>query len=283
MQAVYKTIQLTTKRKHQIIAFEGDSITKEIIKKGEYDSNTLAFMSDVLKLIKPYVSLDIGANIGNHSLVIAGESRRLIAFEPIPFLFEVLANNLKLNHFEHATALNVGLSNISKSAKIFVDRSGNLGSSSITERHGDGDLLDIKLRQGDELLEEIGVEHSVDFIKIDVEGHEAQALLGLEKTITNCQPLILLEWRTDATLSAFEELGLFQKAFSQYQFFSVTKTYSKKIYPKTLTGFIRRLRYKFFNKHWCLCTFDKKKHYANVCFVPPRYQEFFSKLQYLNA
>lgn len=283
MQSTYKTIQLTTNRKHQIIAFEGDSITDEIIKKGEYDSNTLAFISDVLMRIKPNVSLDIGANIGNHSLVIAGATKRLLSFEPIPFLYEVLANNLRLNGLKHATALNVGLSDTSTSAEIFVDHSGNLGSSSISERHGDGELLPISLRQGDDLLREMGLEQSVDFIKIDVEGHEAQALVGLENTIRNCQPLILLEWRTNSTLNAFEELGLLQKMFNQYHFFSVTKTHSKKIYPKTVAGFIKRLFYKFFNKHWCLSAFDKKKHYANVCFVPQRYHALFAQLRYINA
>lgn len=283
MLATYKTIQLTTKRKYQIIAFEDDSITNEIIKKGEYDSNTLEFMHDVLTLIQPNVSLDIGANIGNHSLVIAGDSKRLISFEPIAFLFEVLEKNLKLNHLQHAVAINVGLSNTSKNSEIFVDCNGNLGSSSLTERHGDGELLSIKLRSGDNLLKELGVEDSVDFIKIDVEGHEAQALLGLEKTIYDCQPLILMEWRTDSTLRVFDELELFHKMFSKYQFFSVTKTYSKKIYPKTIRGFIRRIFNKLFNNHWCLSAFDKKRHYANVCFVPPRYQALFAQLRYINA
>lgn len=283
MQTTYKTINLTTKRKHQIIAFEGDSITNEIIKKGEYDSNTLAFMHDVLALIQPNTSLDIGANIGNHSLIIAGDSKRLISFEPIPFLFDVLEKNLKLNHLEHATAINLGLSNISKSTEIFVDCTGNLGSSSLSERHGDGHLLTVKLRDGDTLLKELGVEDTIDFIKIDVEGHEAQALLGLEKTIYDYQPLILMEWKTDSTLQVFDELELFHKMFSKYQFFSVTKTYSKKIYPKTIRGFIRRIFNKLFNNHWCLSAFDKKRHYANVCFVPPRYQTLFSQLRYINA
>lgn len=277
-----KTISIKTRRNHKIIGFVGDSITNEILKKGEYDGNTLAFIDDVLGVIQPKVSLDIGANIGNHTLVIAEKSKKLLSFEPIPFLYDVLQQNIALNQLSHVQALNVGLSAESKSAEIFVDKTGNLGSSSITERHGEGELLPIVLRKGDDLLREAGVINDVDFIKIDVEGHEAEALIGLQDTITNQKPLILLEWRTDKTLKDFDNLDLFKNLFSGYQKYSITTTYSKKIYPKTLKGFLKRVLSKLFYKSWCLTKFYKDRHYANVCFVPPRHQEVFLKFRCIN-
>lgn len=279
---INKTIQLTTKRSHQIIAFEGDSITNEIIKKGEYDSNTLAFIHDVLSIIKPKVSLDIGANIGNHSLIIAGISERVISFEPIAFLFEVLQQNLKINHFENATPVNVGLSTVDSEAEIFVDHNGNLGSSSLTERHGDGELLSINLKNGDTLLAQMAITEGIDFIKIDVEGHEAEALLGLEKTIRLNQPLILLEWKTDVAINAFKVNGLFQNLFKNYNFYSLSNSSSKKVHSKNFSGLIKRFLYKYLNQNWCLSSFHKNKHYSNICFVPSKYQTLFSQLPYLS-
>lgn len=277
------TIKLTTARNHQIFAFEGDSITNEIIKKGEYDANTLAFIHDVLSKIKPNISLDIGANIGNHSLVIAGLSQKLIAFEPIPFLFEALLKNLNINQLTNAKAFNVGLSTQNMHADIHVDLNGNLGSSSLTERHGDGEMLKIQLRKGDALLTEMGVEQGVDFIKIDVEGHEAQVLLGLECILQMNQPLVLLEWRTDVAITAFAQEDLFQRLFKGYTFYSVTSTFSKKAYPKTTLGYMRRLINKMFNPNWSLSAFNKNKHYSNVCFVPPKYQKLFATFRYIDG
>lgn len=66
-----KVIQLKTLRGFSLKAFEGDAITKEVQKVGEYDTNALNSLVDLLSLIKPNLSLDVGANIGNHALLIA--------------------------------------------------------------------------------------------------------------------------------------------------------------------------------------------------------------------
>ena len=62
-----KEIILNTKRGFCLHAFDGDSITNEVKKYGEYDSNTLNSLEEILEKIKPNISLDIGANIGNHT------------------------------------------------------------------------------------------------------------------------------------------------------------------------------------------------------------------------
>lgn len=278
---MFKTTKLTTKRNQHIIAFEGDSITNEIIAKGEYDSNTLAFISDVLTLIKPNVSLDIGANIGNHSLVIAGVTKRLLSFEPIPFLYEVLASNLKLNGLKHATAINVGLSDTSTNAEIFVDHSGNLGSSSISERHGAGELFPISLKHGDDLLREMGLEESIDFIKIDVEGHEAEVIEGLTSIINSNKPFILMEWKSDKTIAGFTHSRILSTMFPDYIIYSLTTNYNKKVHKKGIFGSIERILNKFLRPSWCLSSFESNKKYSNICLVPPRHKQLFERFPYL--
>ena len=105
-----KKIKLTTKRGYLLDVFERDSITREMQNKGEYDSNTLNSLSDVLTAIQPQVSLDVGANVGNHSVLIAKFSAKLIAFEQVKFVFEALQNNLIQNNLANALAVNFGLS-----------------------------------------------------------------------------------------------------------------------------------------------------------------------------
>lgn len=277
-----KKIKLTTKRGYLLDVFEGDSITREMQKKGEYDSNTLNSLSDVLTSIQPHVSLDVGANVGNHSVLIAKLSAKLIAFEPVKFVFEALQKNLLQNNLVNALAVNFGLSNEESHTQIFIPENGNLGSSSLENRVGKGTRIEIQTVVGDVYLKANLPDAQIDFIKMDVEGHEAMALLGLEHTIRANQPLLLLEWKCRSTADAFINLGLFNKLFSDYQFYSLTYTNNKKVHAKNVVGFLMRIYYKIFNQHWCLSNFDPAKSYTNVYFVPVRYSSLFKQFKFLS-
>lgn len=276
-----KTITIITKKGVTLSAFEGDSITREIQSCGEYDGNTLKSIRDILGLIKPKISLDVGANIGNHALAIAPLSQKLIAFEPVTFIYEVLKNNLAQNKLGNAVAVNFGLSVDQSTKKIFIPKNGNLGSSSLEAVEGEGSFLEIKTVIGDAYLQEHLESEEIDFIKMDVEGHEAAALLGLEKTIQKNQPLLLLEWKSANTTQSFEDSDLFKKLFSGYKFYALTYASSKKVHAKNWFGFCKRIYYKLISNTWCLSSFHPHKRYSNVYFVPKRYQAIFSTFKYL--
>ena len=275
MQSV-KTLEIITKRGFRLHAFINDAITREIQKKGEYDANTLDSLSDILAFIKPSISLDVGANIGNHAMVIASFSRRVIAFEPIKFIFDVLEINKNANALNHLEVVNVGLSNSHALSDICVPNNGNFGSSSLEIKPDHGTLLSIKTVVGDDFLEAKMINDHVDFIKMDVEGHEPFALLGLKKTILRDQPLILLEWKSEQTIAQFKEFDLFNHLFTGYSFHALTYTTNKKIHENNFKGFFTRIFYRLKGKRWCLTRFDATKKYTNVYFVPARFK---SKVQ----
>lgn len=271
MQTI-KTIEVKTKRGFTLRAFDGDAITCEIQKKGEYDANTLNSISDILAVIKPAISLDVGANIGNHAMVIATFSKRVIAFEPIKFIFDVLEINKNANAFNHLQVVNVGLSNQQAETLINIPNNGNLGSSSIEVKPENSTSLSIRTVVGDDFLGDISSVNRVDFIKIDVEGHESLALLGLKKTILCDQPLILLEWNSLQTIEQFKKLDLFNILFMDYSFYVLTYNTNRKLFKKNLTGFLTRIYLRLLGKKWCLSDFDASVKYTNVYFVPNRYQ-----------
>lgn len=271
-------IQLTTKRGFTLNAFEGDSITREAQQKGEYDSNTLDSLSEILASIKPNISLDVGANIGNHALVIAKYSARVLAFEPVNFVFDVLQSNVKQNHANNITALNLGLSDKSASLNIHIPNNGNLGSSSIEANAGAGQQLIIHTVTGDDYLTQNCSGQQIDFIKMDVEGHEAMALVGLKEAITQHQPLMLLEWKSANTIAQFQSLNLFEVLFAGYEIYSLSYTANKKVHAHSGLGFLKRIFHKLIGSRWCLSQFDAKKNYSNVYLVPPRYQQQFKKV-----
>jgi FkbM family methyltransferase len=133
--------------------------------------------------------LDIGANVGNHSMFAAGvlKAPRVLAFEPNPDAYAILRCNIALNDLaEVVRHFPVGLSGSSGRASVLVpDPTINLGGAKLIE--GDGS---IELRPGDELIPS---EEPVGFIKIDVEGLEMEVLKGLSQTIARCRPVMFVE------------------------------------------------------------------------------------------
>lgn len=152
----------------------------------------IAFAEDELRQIgriyRGKTFVDVGANVGNHSIVAARAlgAARVVAFEPNPVASRILLTNIALNDLTDTIVHHaIGLSDTDGSATAFEPTTGlNLGGTKLIR--GLGDLV---LKRGDDVLggEEIG------FIKIDVEGAELQALAGLEKTIAAQRPPMLVE------------------------------------------------------------------------------------------
>ncbi|MDR2365987.1 MAG: FkbM family methyltransferase [Zoogloeaceae bacterium] len=278
----HSLITLTTKRGKILNAFASDSITREISAKGEYDGNALDSLADVLAAIQPDVSLDVGANIGNHALVIADYSRRVLAFEPIGFVFDALKANIGQNRAAHVEAINAGLSDRDGEAEIFISNDGNLGASSLETAAGNGERLKIRTRIGDQCLAQFQAGR-VDFIKMDVEGHEVEALRGLANTIAQCQPLLLIEYKTRKTIEGFQSQDLFNTLFSGYAVFSVMRSDDKKLHDRSAIGRLQRIRHKLMGGHWVLSSFDPERRYSNIYLVPSRHQSLFNAMPFMKA
>lgn len=135
--------------------------------------------------------LDIGANIGFHTLYFAqlvGNKGSVTAFEPVPHNYEVLKINIGLNGFTHINAHPIALSNKKEQISIDADvKSNNPGAYNLFKK--DGNTL-INCLVGDDVIGN----QKVDFIKIDVEGYESFVLDGLLETIKKNQPKIIFEY-----------------------------------------------------------------------------------------
>lgn len=146
------------------------------------------YEADILDYIRDYhkhheVIMDIGANIGNHSLYFANflEYETLVAFEPIPTNYGLLIKNLTGS--KHIQLYNYAVSDKRGVLKMREDV-GNMGASTITK---DGSI-EVKTTTIDILNYS-----NVTLMKIDVENHEPYVLEGAKDTIFRCHPLILIE------------------------------------------------------------------------------------------
>ena len=152
-----------------------------------YDRSALSLIRNRYNSAK--IFLDIGANIGNHSVFVSKfcSPRQIIAFEANPDAIAILKINLSLNNCINVNTDYIGLALGSDNSlmRVFYPVSDNMGRAQLVfDKQGD-----IKCIRGDDL-----VQHKpIGFIKIDVEGAEFEILNGLSKTIEFWRPDILIE------------------------------------------------------------------------------------------
>lgn len=179
-------------------------VDNNIFLHGVYEPYYLSIIKKELKVGDTFV--DIGANIGQHSLFasrLVGESGKVISFEPIFRLYNQLKKSVHINNFENIKLYNVACGKEEKDSDIFFMKNNYGGSSILANDRTDG-TEKIKIIRGDNILKK---EDKINFIKIDVEGYEYYALKGIEDTISKHKPKILIEFtpsfyeKSDATHS----------------------------------------------------------------------------------
>lgn len=133
------------------------------------------------------VILDVGANIGVWTVNLARQNRRVHCFEPFFPSYLALCGNIFLNKVENNVLVyNCGLTDMpDKKLYISNNEENNIGGVMLVE---DAEGAEINLKTIDSLNLQ-----RLDFIKVDVEGHEYNVLKGGEETIKKYKPVIFFE------------------------------------------------------------------------------------------
>lgn len=165
------------------------------IKHGALDEKEFTFLPHFIH--EKSVVLDIGANYGHYAIEMARlcPNGRVYAFEPIPFtfrVFETIKHHFKQNNvvLEHAAVSNqAGM--VEMTLPLLDFGAPNTGIAFIgNEAESSGKKIQVKTLK----LDDLEITEKVDFIKIDIEGHEPQAFEGMEKLISKNRPVILIEF-----------------------------------------------------------------------------------------
>ena len=173
-----------------------------------------------------FLVLDIGANIGAHTLRLAksvGSRGMVYAFEPTTYAFDKLSRNVDLNNSLPICAYRVALSN-----KNEINQSISFRSSWQTDGTSVSGTCAVDFVPLDEWCAHHGLTH-VDLIKIDVDGNEFPVFDGARKLIAACRPIIIMEvgaWHfadsNGNVLLMLAELGYrFLDTKSRQEYFSV--------------------------------------------------------------
>lgn len=154
----------------------------------------LEMLRDMAARLQPDdLVLDVGANIGNHTLYLASVvGCKVHAFEPNRHLCDALAQSIELNGQDHrVTVHQVGVSASKGVARFSHLDAANLGAQSL-EQVQDADENTIQLVS----LDQLEWSSPVRMIKIDVEGMESEVLRGAQRLILRDKPVLYVESQT---------------------------------------------------------------------------------------
>ena len=128
------------------------------------------------------------------------KNSKIFSFEPIPSTYKLFKKNIKVNNLKNVKAYNLGFSNKVKNATLSIptesqgERYKYYVNHALYSIYGKGkNKIKVKLQT----LDKFSIKHDVkaiDFIKIDVEGHELQVLEGAKKIIKAYKPIIQIEY-----------------------------------------------------------------------------------------
>lgn len=145
----------------------------------------------VRRLLKPGSTfLDVGAHYGYFGLLAhhAQPTTHIIAVEPVNENFRILERNFALNQVASSELLNVAASDRTEPRHFHIPEASNSAGFYFHPRSLTKEIIPIPAVA----LDEIVAERRVDFIKMNVEGHEIAALQGLRGTLDRNPDLVLL-------------------------------------------------------------------------------------------
>jgi FkbM family methyltransferase len=153
------------------------------------------------------VVVDAGARIGTFAAKISaavGDEGKVIAIEPEPRNFACLKKNIEANRLTNVTAIQKML--WSRAQQLSLILSSNPASHSAYRDAFYGstnESVAVEAESLDEILEDLGI-GSVDFIKMDIEGSEVEAVKGMQKTLQSQVQLAIAAYHPVDVKSAHE-------------------------------------------------------------------------------
>jgi len=164
---------------------------------------------ELLVSLRPYLNrddhvIDVGANIGNHSVYWGALCGcRVTAFEPNPIAYRLLGLNVEHNHLSSRVELrHMALGDQSGLGEIDASKSEhNLGAARVKQMPRGS----VRIERLDDALP---YAHP-SLIKIDVEGMELEILHGAQRMIKRARPILCIE---ASTSTAYEKVLEFLSA-----------------------------------------------------------------------
>ena len=179
--------------------------------------------------IKNNTFVDVGANIGNHSLYFQKYFKNIKAFEPQKKIYKIL--KLNTEDFKNIKIFNYGLDTKSYFTKFSIPYS-NSGMANDLKK----DLVCYTEKVEFKIFDDYHKD-TVSYIKIDVEGNEEKVLMSMKKSIIKNLPVISFELNSNTDLrkriiETFNSIGYDKFYVSEKYFFPRNLRFIKRLFGK---------------------------------------------------
>jgi FkbM family methyltransferase len=200
-QVVKQSVLRAARRRNEfgnLAVIPTDFVGLNVIANGLYERHELTIMRHIIESQKlgGTTALDIGANIGNHTIAFSKWFQNVIAFEPSPSVATLLEANMVLARCGNVMVQRVGLGTQDAMLPFTPDTQGNDGHGSFAI--SGPRTIELPVRNGDGILAEIDADFAtgkrpIGFIKCDVEGFEASVFEGLKETLKRHAAVVVFE------------------------------------------------------------------------------------------
>jgi len=180
--------------------FEGKIMAIPTYVMGKQIFSAGAYEPEISNLIRNYIKsgfsmIDIGANIGLHSLAAAflklNGQQKFIAFEPEKNTFEILKKNCEINNLGFIKLEQMGIGDKQCTKQINISTTRNQGIHSFNDRKGTIPGNEVSITTLDHYFLDLNLNNKI-VLKIDVEGYEIPVLLGGFKWFQQCDNIIII-------------------------------------------------------------------------------------------
>lgn len=135
------------------------------------------------------VAIDVGANIGLHSVRLAQKFSQVESFEPFSANYECLEKNVSTFKNVNLHKIAVGSMNKTEIISLPIDTVNSGAVSFVDFKNSEKDLMNesVNIKKLDDF------ELSPDLIKIDTQSYELEVLKGAENTLKKYKPALIVE------------------------------------------------------------------------------------------
>jgi FkbM family methyltransferase len=167
---------------------------------GEYEPEITTLFR---RLVKPGSTVfDVGANAGYFSITSRELGAKVHAFEPNPRVRALLARSVELGG-GGIEVVAAACSDHNGTMPLYLSDPGNTGMTGL--RTPTDVSVDVQVIKLDDYVTR--TQARPDLIKLDVEGHEREALAGAQALLHECRPTLIVEASGPATLDLMRTHG----------------------------------------------------------------------------
>ena len=186
----------------KIIGHQDSYISRRLFE-GNFERAEIRFIKRFLRPDESFV--DVGANIGYHSLIAANQLKdgqgKVYAFEPTPLTYKWLRDNIAINGFENVVPQAKALSNEAGKFLFNQYHGGKDAYNSFGNvmKRSPQSQVEVETITLDQFISSIGTaSHHISLVKIDVEGWEYPVFKGgLEYLSQQNAPVLMVEFTDD--------------------------------------------------------------------------------------